>query len=200
MRKAFLYLYPIEEYMDFFLSNEDDYGEYNVPYCLHVLNECINKRYRMKGYEIIYALFPNKEVYGLDFYKGDRLIYTDILFEEFGKKGMYPCNFLIKQLENIDKLVIGGFHYSDCVKKLGEAALRNGIDTSVDLDLTDLFFNLYKENDYLDMEYYNPDRFRECMVNLEDRKYRIYAERQFVINFSSPAYGFEFQKVKKLQL
>ena len=42
--------------------------------------------------------------------------------------------------EPIEKLVIGGFHFWDCVNKLARYAHRCGIDVSVDEDLTEFFF------------------------------------------------------------
>ncbi len=34
-----------------------------------------------------------------------------------------------------------------------------GIDTTVDLDLTDLFFALYKNDEYFKIDEYNPQRY-----------------------------------------
>lgn len=36
-------------------------------------------------------------------------------------------------------MIVGGFHYSDCVKKVGKMALNIGINCLVDLELTDYF-------------------------------------------------------------
>ena len=55
MQKVFLYLYPIEEYTKVFENDNS----------LAVLNECIQKRYREKGYQVIFALYPDKNLYGI---------------------------------------------------------------------------------------------------------------------------------------
>lgn len=60
-------------------------------------------------------------------------------------------------------MIVVGFHYSDCVKKIGKVALNIGINYLVDLELTDLFFNLYS-TDYFDINSYDPERFKEYMV------------------------------------
>lgn len=51
-------------------------------------------------------------------------------------------------------MIVGGFYYSDCVKKIGKAALNIGINCLVDLELTD----------YFDINSYDPERFKEYMV------------------------------------
>ena len=72
MQKVFLYLYPIEEYTKMFENDNS----------LAVLNECIQKRYREKGYQVIFALYPDKNLYGIIPQPNDRIIYTDITFKE----------------------------------------------------------------------------------------------------------------------
>ncbi len=54
IKKIFLYLYPIKEYTRMFLFHADEqYDEQDVDEPLHVLNECIQKRYRNNGICII---------------------------------------------------------------------------------------------------------------------------------------------------
>ncbi len=78
----------------------------------------------------------------------------------------YPNEqLLIKQLGDIEELVIGGYHFDSCVKSIGEVALAMGINTIVDLDLTDLFFNLYDQEDYFNIEEYSPKRYKEYRLN-----------------------------------
>lgn len=55
------------------------------------------------------------------------------------------------------------FHYSDCVKKVEKAALNIGMNCLVDLELTDLFFNLYN-TDYFDINFYDSKRFKEHII------------------------------------
>ena len=127
MQKVFLYLYPIEEYTKVFENDNS----------LAVLNECIQKRYREKGYQVIFALYPDKNLYGIIPQSNDRIIYTDIIFKEasrYNEDGTekenkdikYPNEqYLINQLGFVDKIVIGGFHFSDCVKRVAECCLEN---------------------------------------------------------------------------
>ena len=83
MQKVFLYLYPIKEFMNFFqFRNDKLYDELNIPRTLPILNETIDKRYRKNGYQIIYALYPDRELYGIEKRDDDKIIYTDITFDE----------------------------------------------------------------------------------------------------------------------
>lgn len=98
-------------------------------------------------------------MYGLDKLSCDKLIQTDITFSTHivkDKSGnyQYPSEkLLLKNFHWVSELVIGGFHYSDFVKKVGEMALNMGINCLVDLDLTDIFFKLYNTN-YFDVNFY----------------------------------------------
>ena len=211
MKKVFLYLYPIKEFMKFFqFRNDKMYDELNIPRPLPILNEAIDKRYRSKGYEIVFVLYPDRELFVLDKYEEDKIIYTDITFEEASaidergnvKKDFIPKypneSLLIEQLGTIDELVVGGFHAMDCVKRVAEVALEYGINTLVDLDLTDLFFSLYKEKDYFDVENYNPDKFKLRMTSKYGEINIDLGERIFDRNYSSPVYGFTKSSGKKL--
>ena len=73
-KRIFLYLYPIEEYMSSLMIEKDE--------AIKKLNECIQKRYRDNKYEVVFALYPDKEIYGIFTKDEDRIIYTDISFEE----------------------------------------------------------------------------------------------------------------------
>ena len=210
MRKVFLYLYPIEEFTKMFLFHDDSlYDEWSVERPLPILNDTINKRYREKGYQVVFALYPDKELYGVQKKNEDMIIYTDILFSEasaYDENGNKKNNFvpkypnerlLLEQIGIIDELVVGGYHCMDCVKRVAEVALEHGIDTLVDLDLTDLFFNIYKQKDYFDLENYSPERFKLNMINrFEDGRMDL-EERLFNNNYSSPVYGFTKECIKR---
>lgn len=209
MKKVFLYLYPIKEYTSMFLFHDDKlYDEWNVKRSLPVLNECIQKRYRDNGYQVVYALYPDKDIFGIIPKKEDRIIYTDILFSDHStvdedgneKKDFVPKypneQLLIKQLGDIEELVIGGYHFSDCVKKVGEMALNMGINTVIDLDLTDLFFNLYKQEDYFNLKEYNPEKFKRQKMKFNLRYGEEVALKQFNYMYSSPVYGFSNEEIK----
>ncbi len=207
MKKVFLYLYPIEEYTKMFLFTDDKlYDDWNIKRPLPVLNECIQKRYRDKGYQVVFALYPDKEIFGIIPKKEDRVIYTDILFSENSavdvngntKKDFIPKypneQLLIKQLGDIDKLVIGGYHL-DCIKKVGKAAINTGIETLVDLDLTDLFFSSYRQENYFKIEEYNPLFYKQYVLNNNQKYGEEFAEKYFNDLYSSPIYGFSNEQI-----
>lgn len=143
--KIFLYLYPIQEFNKVFLFPNEFYEEMQREKPFDVLNECINERYRKQGYQIVYALYPDKEIFGINPMPNDRIIYTDITFKEasgYNEDGTekedkdikYPNEqYLINQLGFVDEIVIGGFHFSDCVKHDLRMLLRKWNCTLVDL-------------------------------------------------------------------
>lgn len=209
LKKVFLYLYPIKEYTSMFLYHNDKlYDEWNVKRPLPILNECIQKRYRDNGYQVVYVLYPDKDIFGIIPKEEDKIIYTDILFSENSavdengkeKKDFIPKypneQLLIKQLGDIGELVIGGYHFSDCVKRVGEIALNMGINTIIDLDLTDLFFNLYKQEDYFNIKEYSPENFKRQMMKYDLRYGEEIALEQFNLVYSSPVYGFSNEEIK----
>lgn len=205
MNKIFLYLYPIKEFADVFFLGNEYYDANNFQRPFDVLNEAIEKRYREKGYHIIYALYPDKEIFGIIPKKDDKIIFTDITFKEAtrrtglntGEEVKYPDEqLLVNQLGEVDELIIGGYHAQDCVKRIGEKALQNGINTLIDLDLTDLFFALYRYNDYFKIEEYNPERFKSFMIKKSSRYGEGFATELFNRNYQSPAYGFSDSLIK----
>ncbi len=195
-------MYPIEEYTKMFLLHDNLYDEWHIPRPLPILNECIQKRYRDHGYEVVFVLYPDRDIFGIVPKEDDKIIYTDILFSEnsaIDEKGRTKKNFvpkypdlglLMNQLGAVEKLVVGGYHFSDCVKRVGEFAMDEGIDTIVDLDLTDLFFSLYRQDDYFSLSEYNPERFKRKMMEDDLRYGEEVALGQFHYVYSSPAYGF----------
>ena len=205
INKVFLYLYPIKEYTKIFLYSEDDR---NIKKSLTILNECIQKRYRDKGYQVVFVLYPDKNIFGIIPKTEDKVILTDITFEEasaYDSNGTHKKNFvpkypneklLLNQLGNIDELVVSGYHFKDCVKRVGEVALNMGINTIIDLDLTDLFFSLYKDDEYFQIDQYDPKRYKEYWQRkLKQQGFeKEFIERQFQRMYENPIYGFYFEK------
>lgn len=204
MKKVFLYLYPIKEYVSMSIFHGDNsYNEQNDKSPFSILNECIQKRYRDNDYQVVFALYPDKEIFGIIPKEEDKIIYTDILFSEnsvIDENGKEKTDFipkypneqlLITQIGDIEELVIGGYHFADCVKRVGESALAMGINTLVDLDLTDLFFYLYKQEDYFNIEEYNPNNYKEYILNKSARYGKKFAEKQISSMYSSLIYGFD---------
>ena len=109
----------------------------------------------------------------------------------------YPNEqLLIKQLGNIEELIIGGYHFSSCVKRVGETALNMGINSVVDLDLTDLFFNLYRQEEYFNLKEYNPENFKRHMIKYNLSYGEEFALKRFNFVYSSPVYGFSNEEIK----
>jgi hypothetical protein len=140
MKKKLLFLYPLEEDMKFLADNSP----------IEIFQNSINRRYREKGYEINYLIFPDKDLAYLDVYSSDKVILTDITYGEhinsIGKDEhgndiyIYPSNnYIQSQLGEVDELIICGFHASDCVKRIAEYFCLKGINVLVDVELTDLF-------------------------------------------------------------
>lgn len=208
MKKIFLYLYPIKEFTEMFLFNDYCLNNKTSTNPLFILNSTINKRYRNKGYEVVFALYPDKELYGIEKMQSDRIIYTDITFYEasaFDENRNEKINFipkypnelyLLRQLGNVNELVVGGYHSMSCVKKVAEVALKNGINTLVDLDLTDLFFILYDKEDYFKEESYDPDRLRTYMINIDGDEELEFNKRLFDRNYESEVYGLSKESTK----
>ena len=203
MNKVFLYLYPIKEFSQTFNLGDDYYSRNSFRNPFDVLNEAIQKRYRARDFKIVFVLYPDKDIYGISLQQGDKIIYTDVTFlqatgynsdgsEKTKEEIIYPDEQkIINQLGNVEELVIAGYHAQDCVKRVGEVALSNGIKTIIDLDLTDLFFNLYKQVDYFRVESYSPERFKTYCLKRFNRYGDKFAEEMFNRNYESEACGFK---------
>lgn len=190
-----------------FLNDNQFYEEYHIEKPLPILNECIHKRYRNKGYQVVFALYPDKNIFGVIPLEHDKIIYTDITFEEasaYDSKGNKKKNFtpkypsellLVKQLGAIDKLVVGGYHATDCVKRVAEMAINLGINTLVDLDLTDFFFNLYKQKEYFKIAEYDPLHYKNHILKQHQEYGEEFAEKLFNNLYSSPVYGYSNNKI-----
>ena len=203
MNKVFLYLYPIKEFSSLFLYHSDrSYDELCIEQPFDVLNQCIDKRYRENGYQVVFVLYPDKKMYGIKKYDSDKVIYADVPFSEatFSREKSeignnfvprYPDeNQIIAKLGVVDEIVVGGFHAQDCVKRLAEKARDLGIKSLVDLDLTDLFFYLYKQDCYFVKESYSPLRLKDFIINRNGSCNRELYESLFKRNYSSSVYGF----------
>lgn len=148
--KKLLFLYPIEEYMKIL----------DRPNLIQTLNDTIDKRYRQKGYEIYYLVFADKNVYKLQVKDNDRVIKADITFKRHTTPiakdvYQYPDNNNIeREVGKVDTLVVCGFHAQDCVKRVAEHFYNSGVNTLVDMELTELF-GVFSSRYYFDEENYN---------------------------------------------
>ena len=122
MKKIFLCLYPVREFCYDYdcLLDEDEFD-----HCYKVLNECIEKRYRENGYQVVFAMYPEKNIFGVIPDATDKIITTDVSFEEATKKDedkvKYPSEeYLIKQLISLNNQTYPNlklYIFDDCIKK-----------------------------------------------------------------------------------
>lgn len=213
MRKVLLYLYPVKEYSDV-IYKATNYADFGLQNPFEILNECIQKRYRKKGFEIIFVIYPDKEAYGVDVKTGDTVIYTDVTFTkaigydiEGHKKEVtdikYPSEEdIFNKVGKVDKIVIGGYHHSDCVRRVAEYFNKRGINTLVDLDLTDLFFNRYYEADF-DIENYDLKIQKDNLIATFEILFGEDYKTKFNEIYGSPIFQFNDEvieeKIKKVK-
>ncbi len=143
--KHFLFMYPIDKILDVEISLKHDLARD----CLKTMNECIDRRYRQKGFKINYAVFDDLKVSeGINVKDSDRIIRVGMTSGEHYTDKQYPKpNYTFIELENPTKLVVAGFHMWDCVERFAKAAYNKGIDTLVDEDLTEFFFSKMERKD-----------------------------------------------------
>ncbi len=71
------------------------------------------------------------------------------------------------------------------------------VSTTIDFNLTDLFFSLYRHEDYLDLEGYHPDKFQKQMMKYDLELFgEDVALEQFYSMYSNPVYGFSVDEMK----
>lgn len=126
----------------------DQWERMRVP---EILAEMIDVRYRRKGYRIAWLLFgrqdnparpdlkPIDARLGVDV-RNDLVLSAGITRKRHAKF-IYPCPIpVLRALDPVRELVLGGFHLTDCVDRVARAAHARGTPTIVDEDLTDWFF------------------------------------------------------------
>ncbi len=187
--KQFVFLYPMPEIIDWEIKN-GSYGvaggekTYRLKYKT-TFNECIDLRYRQKGFAINFAVFngsPVSEV--VELCPADRVIEVGLDFNTHRTKqpnGKYPYpdpDYLLDQLGEAEFLVIAGFHMWDCVEKMARRVFERGMNVLVDEDLTEFFAFNIKHPDFAVGKYPSLD-FRKIFESstlmsefLEARKHR----------------------------
>lgn len=154
--KIMLFLFPIEEYIKMLCEDR--------PEVLDLLNESINTRYREKGYNIVFLTFKNKPIYGVNIFPNDKIIESNITFEEHitpiekdenGKdKYQYSSNdYIEKSIGNFEELIVCGFHVQDCVMRVANHFYNINHNTLVDEELTNFFGTLSRRF------YFNPAKY-----------------------------------------
>jgi len=115
------------------------------------INNLIDVRYRNKCYGInwlLYSLGKNCSKPDLSrissyvkIHREDKILVAGISHEKHRKeRDCLNPDYVINQIPNPERLVIGGFHQSSCVDKVAEASYKRGVETFVDEDTTELFF------------------------------------------------------------
>lgn len=158
MRKVFLYLYPTYEY---FANLQDEcLSLKDIKNNLELLDKTIDKRYRQKGYEIVFVLEPNTQVYGLTVCEEDATIYyvTGLNYYTPGDYGK-----LFDSIGQVDELVVSGHRSLGYVKEFAGYAINSGIDTSVDLELTENFFYDCGSESF-NMDEYNLEKYKRKSI------------------------------------
>ncbi len=118
--------------------------EYGQRYS-RALNQCIDARYRQKGFSINYVLSRGATISPhLDIKESDRLIYVNgqhtIIQED--------SNYVLDEIGNVRELRVGGFHFSDCVQRFAEIAYFRGLSVLVDDELTELFGGFFENPEF----------------------------------------------------
>lgn len=146
----FVFLYPIQPYIDDVLGDKDTRPDFKFQLCPR-LNEIVNRRYRNRDYDVSWVMFGcsgdettpdmSTKAQEIDIYPNDKIISAGISFVRHRDEKVYPDNaYLLEQIANPKKLVIGGFHQWDCVNRLAESAYLGGLDVFVDENTTDVYF------------------------------------------------------------
>jgi hypothetical protein len=160
--EALLYLYPIDEYIDWSLKLmcfsrivNEGLPSLREKYAA-VLNETIDCRYRQNGYQVNFAIFNDKKLSQLvDIQPNDKVLPVGMDFATHTTKrpdGTYPypdINYLLNQLGDFSKLRVTGFHIGDCVQRVASSALKCRLNVAIDADLTEFLPDFMFSRDFV---------------------------------------------------
>lgn len=147
--KQYVFLFPITGFVESAIRLTKDiyekkFGKKDFPV---YIDEIIEARYRDNDYEITWVFYrKNEENHTVPYLEetskrlnvmdGDRKISNG-----FKQPTLMPnAHYILGQLPEHDRLVLGGFHQFDCVDRVAKLSHERGIDTFVDEDTTDLYF------------------------------------------------------------
>ena len=143
--QEFVFLYPIPEIINFELGckrwmNVKEPDLFKQKYKL-LLNQCIDLRYRQKGFNINYALFNDTTLSDMiELHESDKILNVGMDFKTHTTKksdGTYSYpnqDYIINQLGIVKVIRIAGFHMWDCVEKLAKRSYERGLNVLVDED------------------------------------------------------------------
>ncbi len=116
------------------------------PFYATKINHLIRQRYRKRNFQVnweIYDDLPVSDIVVLE--KPDRIIpvgsnwhETNERFEKEGINTPLDNANILKKIGDTGKLVVGGFWFSDCIRKFFDYCTEKGLGVSIDRDLTDL--------------------------------------------------------------
>lgn len=143
-----MFLYPIQPYANVLMGSVE-LPEVKKRYTL-IYQNLVSRRY--SDFQLVYIMFSedgnpeNPDMSqlweGISIREQDIVGACGISFKEHCEKKIYPDPKKIISFcpRPIDKLIVAGFHFWDCVEKVAKYAHEQGIDVLVDDDLTEFFF------------------------------------------------------------
>lgn len=149
MANHYIFLFPVKE---FFLGCEKSCHSLDFDREVHMLDLLINARYGCgSGYEMNWLLFSSRQdrnkpdIRSVDarmpVLETGRLLVAGTTYAEMRRYIYFDPAYVLSQIPNVRKLVVGGFHDDDCVDRVAAAAHARGLETLVDEDTTEMFFN-----------------------------------------------------------
>jgi hypothetical protein len=145
----YIFLYPVKEYFMAELGKATLVENIGLT---STLFDIIDQRYRNNSYEINWLVFGKKGdkakpyISNVPCYvrikKGDRILSAGITTGQMENFKYPDSNYILDQLPEHRRLVLGGFHEDDCVKRLAKASLKRKALTFVDKDTTESFFRI----------------------------------------------------------
>lgn len=124
-------------------------GEFRQRF--RIINRLIDE-YRGAGFDVSWLFFgkeerketPNKKAVSdiFEIQKRDLILSAGITLADINAYKYPDENQIILELKGLTKLVVGGFHKADCVKRFSTAAGKLGIESEVDGLLTEEFFGM----------------------------------------------------------
>jgi len=156
--KVLVFLYPIKEYFDASIGRRttSEFDYYDSRYLPERLIQIVDRRYRRKGYKIVWIMFSSKENKSkpdcdqlsefITIDDSDVVAANGVTFSDHCTLKLYPdpaniISCLPVEKDDVSDLVIAGFHMWDCVDKLASYAHDQGFPVKVDQDLTEHYFS-----------------------------------------------------------
>ncbi len=148
--KQYLFMFPLEPYFENEVENP---LLLKTDFEMEGLDRLITERYKKKDFEVNWVLLcqeKNKDVVDtsnltpyLSIQKQDRKINSGVSYRDFFEKDIiFDPEYILNQVPQTEKLVVGGFHAPICVESVAMAAHTKGINVVVDEQTTEHFFAL----------------------------------------------------------